>query len=293
MGWQDRDYNREEGGGTFGQRLSGRSVVMWLLIINVIIFLLDAIFTGSRRASALSLSELGYFSVEKGIFEFQVWRWLTYQFLHAGLLHIFFNMLALFYFGPMLENWWGSRRFLAFYLLCGVGGALLVTILAPVPGLLGMTRATGLVGASGCIFGLLVGAAIIAPRQTVMLMFPPIPMQMKTLAMVFLGIAVLSVIVGSGNAGGEAAHLGGAGIGFMLMKFPRTLSFADGLGKMMVNWRVNRLRASALREQTSAAREDAEVDRILAKVKEHGLQSLTDKEKKTLQSATDRQRRSA
>ncbi len=293
MAWQDRDYNREGGSTSFGSRLSGHSVVKWLLIINVVVFLLDAIFSGSQRASALSLSELGYFSVQKGIYDFQIWRWFTYQFLHAGIFHIFFNMLALYYFGPMIENYWGRRRFLAFYLLCGVGGALLVTILSFVPGLLNVNADTGLVGASGCIFGLLVGAAMIAPKQMVMLLIPPIPMQLRTLALVFLGIAVLSVLAGSHNAGGEAGHLGGAVIGFLLMKFPRTLGFADGVGKSMANWRVNRLRASAQREQQQASKLDTEVDRILAKVKEKGLHSLTEKEKKSLQSATDRERRSA
>ena len=292
MGWQDRDYNREDDErSSFGGRLNGQSVVTWLLLINIIVFLLDSIFTGSRRASSLSLSEWGYFSVEKGIYHFQVWRWFTYQFLHADFFHVLFNMITLVAFGPMMEKWWGTRRFIVFYLLCGIGALIVFIALSLIPGLLATSTRSPIIGASGCIFGILVGAAIVAPRQVVNLLFPPVSMQLRTLALFFLGIAVISVIAGSMNAGGEAAHLGGAAAGFFLMKRPGLLQFADRFGGSMQRWKQKRLRLSAERDRAEAAHEDAEVDRILAKVKEHGLQSLTDKEKKTLQHATERQRR--
>ena len=292
MGWQDRDYNRDdEGGSTFGSKLTGQSVVTWLLLINIIIFLLDSIFTGSRRASSLSLSDWGYFSVDKGIYQFQIWRWFTYQFLHADFFHILFNMITLVAFGPLMEKWWGPRRFIAFYLLSGIGALLVFIGLSLIPGLFDTSTATRIVGASGCIFGILVGAAMVAPHQIVRLLFPPISMQMKTLALFFLGIAVISVIAGSMNAGGEAAHLGGAAAGFFMMKRSGLLNFADRLSGSVQRWKKNRVRRAAEHDRAEAAREDAEVDRILAKVKENGLQSLTDKEKKTLQHATERQRR--
>lgn len=291
MGWQDRDYHREETPRGLGGRLSAHSVVTWIIVINCIVFLLDGILTGSARAGSFSPSEWGYYSVEKGIYQGQLWRWVTSQFLHAGFFHLFFNMLALFYFGPMVEQWWGPRRFTAFYLLCGIGGCLVYTVLSFIPGLLRVDEHTGLVGASGCIFGVLIGAARVAPRQTVMLLIPPIPMQLRTMAFVFLGIAVVSVLAGSMNAGGEAAHLGGAVVGFLFMKYPGVLGFADRFSGSVARWKKNRLRAAAERDRQEAAREDAEVDRILVKVKEHGLHSLTEKEKKTLHTATERQRR--
>jgi membrane associated rhomboid family serine protease len=295
MAWHDRDYNRD--GGSLSTGMAGKSVVTWLIIINVVIALLDGILTGSTRGSAFSPSEWGYYSVEKAIYHGQVWRLVTCQFIHAGFFHLFFNMLSLFYFGPIMENWWGSRRFLAFYLLCGVGAALVYTALSFIPGLIHPVEVApfadriGLVGASGCIFGVLIGAARVAPTQTIMLLFPPIPMQLRTMAMVFLGIAVVSVIAGSMNAGGEAAHLGGAVVGFLFMKYPGLLGFADRFSGSVGRWKQGRLRAVAEKERQQAAKDDAEVDRILVKVKEHGLHSLTDKEKKTLQRATDRQRR--
>ncbi len=296
MSWQDRDYSNEEqyrqmhSRPAFGSRLTGSSVVTWLLVANVIIFLLDNILTYSTRAASLSPSLHGHFSVEKAIYQFQVWRFLTYQFLHADLLHIFFNMLALYFFGPMVEKWWGSARFLAYYLICGIGSVIIFTILAYFPDLLGPNPLqSGLVGASGCIFGVLVAAAMVAPNQRVMLLFPPIPMKMRTLVLVFLGIAVLSVIVGSVNAGGEAAHLGGAAMGFLLMKQPILLGFTKMFDAASRSRRKNERQQRANEREAQRQRDhEAEVDRILVKVKEHGLQSLTEKEKKALQRETDR-----
>ena len=197
-------------------------------------------------------------------------------------------MIGLYFFGPMVERWWGSKRFLAFYLLCGASGALLMTVMSFVPGLLLLGPATPLVGASGSVFGVLVGAAVIAPRQTVMLLFPPIPMQMRTLVLFFLGIAVLFVIVGSSNGGGEAAHLGGALLGFLLMKSPRTLDWADHLSPTAIQAGARAGRFE--KQQAKHVDLNAEVDHILDKVKNKGLQSLTSREKKTLKQATENQK---
>lgn len=344
MAYYDRPYYRDEPGGPqMFNRLKGASFVTYLLIANVVIFLWDGIMGGSTRGSGAALGPIGYFSYEKAIANLQVWRFLTYQFLHADFFHLLFNMIGLYFFGPMLERWWGSRRFLAYYLLCGASGAAVYVVLMFIPGLLASGPDTALVGASGALFGILVGAAIIAPRQTVMLIFPPIPMQMRTLVLIFLGIAGISVLVGSRNAGGEAAHLGGAALGVVLMRLPGLLDFAGGgmpgpgstggagmfssgshergyaagpdsayggssnqggpLGgasggasgggggsnPMAKAW-LKRKQKQAQRDRDRRQAEEAEVDRILAKVKDQGIQSLTHKEKRTLQNATDRRR---
>ena len=113
MGWQDRHY-QQGGGGGLGDRLSGASVVTWLLGINGVVFLLDSVLGGSTRGNALAPSYWGHFSVDKAITGLQIWRGITYQFLHGNFFHLFFNMLALYFFGPLMERWWGSKRFLAF-----------------------------------------------------------------------------------------------------------------------------------------------------------------------------------
>ena len=285
MAWQDRTYNREGfgggmGGGGFGSRLGSRSVVTWLLGINCAVFLLDLVLGGAMRGGGLSPTRWGAFSVIQAVDQFQVWRFFTYQFLHSGLLHIFFNMLALYFFGPMLESWWGSRRFIAFYLLCGMCGALLFWPLVEVGGIIPATRGSILVGASGSIFGVLLGAARIAPNQTVMLLIPPIPMKLRTMAYVLVGMNVLMVLAGSGDSGGAAAHLGGAALGLLLVQKPNLLNWADRLN----------LPQRAQRKPKPKPDPQVEVDRILDKVRDRGLHSLTSREKKTLRRATDEKR---
>ncbi|MCC7406831.1 MAG: rhomboid family intramembrane serine protease [Phycisphaeraceae bacterium] len=304
MAWQDRVYSgqgrpggdpsgRGAFGGLGGGRFDGAAVTLWLIILNTAVFFLDQIFKNSARASALSPSYWGEFSLDTAISHLQLWRWLTYQFLHQGFFHLFFNMLGLFFFAPLIERWWGSRRFLGFYLLCGVSGAVFYSLLYPV---IPYTNwYVPLVGASGAVFGVLVGCAVAFPDVRVMLLIPPIPMTMRAMALIFLGIAALSLIAGSQNAGGEAAHLGGAAMGFVLIKFPVLLRPLEGSrasrrpGKLdwRTRWRQKRLQ----RHHQQILREQAEVDRILDKVHNHGLQSLTDKEKRLLHHATERQRR--
>ena len=302
MSWQDRDYNRggygggPSGGGGFGGaiggRLAGARVTFWLIIINFVVLLVNGILTHSTRGDAFSPEHWGNFNITQAIYHLQLWRWVTYQFLHDGFFHFLFNMIVLFFFGPQMEAWWGSRRYLAFYLICGTCGAFFYTLLAFVPGLLDVTAGTGMVGASGSVFGILIGCAVLYPHQRIMLLFPPIPMTMRTLSLVVLGIAVLSLVVGSANAGGEAAHLGGAILGFVLVKNPRFLGFAEHIG---TGWfkqvTLRRLQRKAQRQRRVMDAEQAEVDQILDKVREQGMHSLTTAEKRKLKRATDRQRR--
>lgn len=289
MSSENRDYMRDEarrygGGGGLGARMAGQSMVKWLLIINVVIFVWDSIFISATRGGMLALVPWCYFSVDKVIYSGQVWRFVTYQFMHADFFHVLFNMIGLYFFGPMLERWWGSKRFLAFYLLCGISGAVVATVLGLIPGLNILPTMAPLVGASGSIFGILVGCAVLYPNQRVQLLFPPIPMSMRTMAMVFLGIAAVSVIAGSANAGGEAAHLGGALLGFLLVKNPGTLNWADRFSPSAIQSGINEGRYE--KKVKKEADLEAEVDRILAKVQQQGLQSLSKKEKKTLNDAT-------
>jgi membrane associated rhomboid family serine protease len=297
MAWADRGhYGSGRGGpfgghsgGVFGGRFDGARITLWLLAINFLVFVFDGIFTGSARAGMLSLSAWGHFSLELAVHRLQVWRFFTYQFLHADFWHLFWNMIGLFFFGPLVERWWGSRRFLAFYLVCGVSGAFFYLLLYPILPWVG--PGTALVGASGSLFGILAAAAVIAPDMRVMLLFPPIPMSMRTLAMVFLGIAAVSLLVGARNAGGEAAHLGGAIMGFVLVRRPGLLTLTSPQRQGATTWSQRRAARRRDRQTRMAAAEQAEVDRILEKVHQQGIHSLTETEKRVLKRATDRQRR--
>jgi membrane associated rhomboid family serine protease len=190
------------------------SVTMWLIAVNVGVFILDALAGGK-------LAEIGAFSVETAIHHFQVWRFLSFQFLHFGVMHILVNMIALYFFGPMVEGLLGKTRYLIFYLLCGLTGAAVFVALWRV-GILDVNEFSRLEGASAGIFGVMIGAAMIAPRQQVQLLLffvLPVAMKIRTLVIILLCMAVGAIVISGSNAGGEAAHLGGAAMGFVLMSF--------------------------------------------------------------------------
>lgn len=280
MAWQDRHYHREEYRPSFSMQVGRWSVVVWLLVTNIAVFLIELAASSNDGPAPKSW---GAFSVEMGIYRLQIWRWVTYQFQHDSPSHLLFNMIGLYFFGPMMERWWGSRRFLWFYLLCGLGAAALYALLSFV--IQGWGTSTPLVGASGCIFGILVGCAVLYPNHRVMLMIPPIPLKMRTLVMFIVGAAVVYVLFNLDNAGGEAAHLGGAAVGWLLIQNPDWLN--GPIQRWLDKWRG----AKRDRHQRRVQKEDAQVNQILDKVRQHGLASLTSREKKMLQEATDRQRR--
>jgi membrane associated rhomboid family serine protease len=239
MGIYDRDYQREPlpGGGFASMRMW--SVTTWLIVINVAIFLLDQMQTPRfdnplRLRLALlraaehpgynptmsPLAQWGHFSMFWAIGHLQVWRFLTFQFLHGSTGHLFGNMLSLYFFGPIVESHFGPRRYLAFYLTCGMAGAGSYLILW-VFGILGASPMVPLVGASAGIFGILMAAAWLAPDVEVMLMFPPVSVKLKAMAWIMMGVAAYTVFAfghsSRHNAGGEAAHLGGGLLALVFM----------------------------------------------------------------------------
>src|SRR5687767_6302051 len=111
MGIADRDYHRydrREGGGPFSQLTP---VVKWLLILNLGIFFLDIVMKGEMDVYG-PLSQFGAYTIQSAIFGGKIWQFLTFQFLHADFGHVLFNCLGLFFFGPWMERWWGSGKFL-------------------------------------------------------------------------------------------------------------------------------------------------------------------------------------
>ena len=286
MGYADRDYFRETSGRPPG-RLAGAPVVKWLLIVNLGVFLV-ALLLDFWAASV----EFGKFTIREGIGGVQVWRLITFQFLHGDFGHLLFNSIAIYFFGAFVEQQLRSRAFLVFYLLCGVAGALGYAALVSVSD---AYRDVGVVGASGGIFGILVVAAMIAPDMRVQLLFPPVTLTMRLMAILMLGWGLLVVVTGGRNAGGEAGHLGGALAGFLLWKVPvlrgllANLSRPGGRGpgkRLAFPIRITKSEKryeKKLRPKSSVSGAEAgEVDRILDKINEHGLQSLTAEERELL-----------
>lgn len=315
MGLADRDYNRS-GSRTPGMpgMPGGMSFNTILIIANVVVFVLGIF---DQRLGAMLL-HYGHFSTFElslpGGLEF--WRVISFQFLHANVLHIFMNMLGLYFFGKMVEDHLGSKRYAAFYLVCGIAGAVMYALLnalglaafrmgfTDVPVLLIQDWKSQLVGASAGVFGVIVACAYLAPNQIVQLLFPPVPLKLKYLAYGYVGLAVINLFFGGSNAGGDAAHLGGAIAGFFFIRRVHLLRdffdvFTDsrkaggksGAGRsasrgMSGGAGVTRTAARGANELSAA--ETAEVDRILDKVKAHGVHSLSEKEEKILNSATAR-----
>jgi membrane associated rhomboid family serine protease len=273
MSIYERDYQRDDqdrrgyfsSGGPFANL---PPMTRYILIINVAVFLVMLFPPLYRWINLLfSVNPESYWNMA------QVWRLITYQFLHVNFSHIFFNMLMLYFLGPLLEGFWGSRLFLRFYLISGAMGGVVFTFLV----LFRVLPAGSMVGASGAIFGLLAVAAIKFPRMQVFL-FGIIPMNMVTLLGLSALISAMFFLSGQ-NAGGNAAHLTGLGVGL----------FYAYIKPRLTDWRMTRSKGAWERKIKQQQNFEGEVDRILEKVHQTGIGSLTRAEKKTLQEATRRE----
>lgn len=271
MGLYDRDYTRENFVYRFQSAPQMRigfprltPMVMRLLIANVVVHFVQIL------GAHVFLTE--WFSVYPASFlmAIQLWRLITYQFLHGSLLHILFNMLGLYFLGPTLERHWGSKRFLIFYLGCGAVGGVFYSFLVAVRFL----PAAPMIGASGAILGMLAACAILFPHFVVFIFLFPVPIRVAAVALTV--IYILAVVSRGVNAGGDAAHLAGMAAGAAYVFSER--------------WRENikfKIRSSLRQRKTAdQSRLQFEVDRILKKVHDHGIQSLTSAEKKILKQAT-------
>lgn len=150
---------------------------------------------------------------------FRWWQPVTYMFMHGSWEHIVFNMFTLWMFGRFIERDLGARRFLIYYLVCGVGAGLIQLLVCYLTGSGGMT-----VGASGAIYGLLLAFAVLHPNDIIMPLIPPIPMRAKWAILVFCGIELFLGVRGelfSADNVAHFAHLGGALWGWLLLMFWR------------------------------------------------------------------------
>ncbi|HEX4926890.1 MAG TPA: rhomboid family intramembrane serine protease [Burkholderiales bacterium] len=182
----------------------------WLLIANIGVFLLTA--SGAVPLDSFALWPPGSFGSH-----FQPWQLVTYAFLHAGLGHIFFNMLALYMFGGEIERLFGTRYYVLYYFACVVTAALTHLVVTAWMG----GPAVPMVGASGGIYGLLLAFGIYFPHRRVLLLFPPIPMPARVFV---FGFAVLELVFGlTQTAAGVAhfAHLGGMLGGWLMIQYRR------------------------------------------------------------------------
>lgn len=212
------------------------NIIKVLMIINVGVFILQELFSGASiffaATPALFWSE-GYF-----------WQPASYMWLHApkSLAHIGFNMLALWMFGSPLASAWGDKRFLRFYLLCGIGAGLFIVTWPAFPGWFGGPESPSYymptVGASGAVYGVLLAYSLTWPDRTIMLLFPPIPIK----ALYFIPfLFVMSYMFGPPNLS-HVGHLGGVAIGWLLFRRHRGEGILPSMSSLKYRWRRYRMR---------------------------------------------------
>lgn len=299
-----------------------------LLIINTICYLAYLVLS-TRGIDLNSLFGLHYIQAS----EFYIYQFVTYMFMHASFMHLFFNMFALWMFGGIMERTFGPKRFLAFYFVCGLGAALcqelsqaamVYSLVAEQGGTLsdlfrlsamdrmalnGMTT----VGASGCIYGILLSFGMTYPEER-MFIFPlPIPIKAKWFVLGYIAIELFMAMSQRGDGVAHVAHLGGMLFGYLMIKAwqkqRNPFNGWDGyeiknsgttiLGKIRRWLHLDRndsasddlnygKRNTSTRNQTDwdynagKKKEEDEIDKILDKIRRSGYQSLTEEEKRKL-----------
>ena len=286
---EDRDYMRQP-----AYSEPKVSITVALLIINAVVFLVQMF--ASRMFVRGAEIEGTYFALSlEGLEHGYVWQLLTFQFMHAGWLHLIFNSMAIFFFGRPVETLLGRDRFLALYFSSGViGGIVQILFALCLPGFFG----GWVVGASAGASGLVAAFAVINWTEpfTLLIYFFPVTMRGKTLLWVSLGLAGLGIATpGSGVA--NAAHLGGILTGFLLSRrmlhgswppweFPSLRREKREFATAVNPPKLFRRSAGDAGEESSAAEFlSNEVDPILDKISAKGLQSLTPRERQILETA--------
>jgi membrane associated rhomboid family serine protease len=171
----------------------------------------------------------------------QLWAWqvVTYMFLHAGIFHILFNMLALWMFGAELERIWGTRYFLKFYFVTGIGAGALTVLFSLLPvAFAQQVQHSVIVGASGAIYGLLLAYAMYFPERPILLIVFWVPA--KWCVAILGAIALFSSLSDAGGVA-NATHLGGLLIGYLMLKGPRLHPISE-LKYRYLKWKINRVR---------------------------------------------------
>ncbi len=287
-----------------GGFLSFPPVIKNLLIINGIVFFFQILLENTIEGRIflnkwLALNPININGYIDWPFNFQVWQLITYQFMHGGFSHILFNMFALWMFGSSIENVFGSKKFLIFYLLAGISAGLLHLFFSPLLG--GVPALT--IGASGSVYGVLIAYALFFPDNLIFLYFL-IPVKAKYLIGFLIVIEFLAVDSASSGVA-HLAHLGGALFGFLFIMFDKNSYvelknlfkrsyfykstsksqnniFDNIAGTFRRNTSVDEANYYDINSKDESEVTQAEIDEILDKISQSGYQNLTEREKKIL-----------
>ncbi len=279
-------------------------VIKYLLISNVLVFLFQFFLfpsfkVGNQPLSYLFMKLFALNPIGSSVFPFYPWQLVTYMFMHGGFFHLLLNMFALWMFGMELENIWGSKKFLSYYLICGVGAGLANLLIAP----LFTEISVPTVGASGAIYGILVAFGLMFPDRPIFIYFL-FPIKAKYFVLIYMAIEFLSV--GSNTGIAHVAHLGGGVIGFLyllltnssvnsIFRFDRRPKpRAGNTSKIYRNKYYDKFNSGSDNTDVSDAnyyiekdKDDNEVsqeriDEILDKISKNGYKNLSEEEKRIL-----------
>lgn len=288
-----------------------------LLILNVLMFLVTLMY-GTDASGGFILNDilgLHFFMAS----DFHVYQLFTYMFMHGGWGHIFFNMFALWMFGMVVERVWGPKKFLFYYISCGLGAGLMqelaqygTYLVENLPAYqyvvteYGQRIAMGnylnlwtTVGASGAVYGILLAFGMIFPEERIFIFPLPVPIKGKWFVLLYAGIELVSAFASQGDGVAHLAHLGGMLFGFLMILYWKkhpTAGYGRSNGErifdsMRAKWEQRTHKKSG----NTAARTDSdqdynarkkkdqeEIDHILDKIRKSGYDSLTSEEKQKL-----------
>lgn len=260
-------------------------VIKILLFINIAVYLVFNVLFDRTDLNAY----FQYYGALHGLsspYEFYPWQFVSYMFMHGGFSHILFNMLALWMFGVEIENYWGSSRFLTYYMITGIGAGVLQILLFP---------ESSVVGASGAVYGVLLAFGMMFPDRIIFVSFI-IPMKAKYFVMLYGAIELISGLTRTGNIA-HFAHLGGMLFGYLLIKYWQKGGDFSRLWKNFINsmnapkekpnsggakiYDYQQYTQSSTASGTSSqAKTDAQkLDEILDKIADKGYGGLTKEEK--------------
>jgi membrane associated rhomboid family serine protease len=252
-----------------------------IIVANVIVFLFQKSPFGPLLELFGALWPIG--SHNAGDYSFQLWQPFTYLFLHGSFTHIFFNMFALWMFGAEIENYWGTKNFVIYYFVCGIGAALINLVATA-----GLPFPT--IGASGAIFGVLLAFGMMFPDRYIYIYFL-LPVKTKYFVAGYALIEFFSGLgnrsMGSGSDVAHFAHLGGMAVGFIYITIKRN---EWSIKRTFRNFSIPKKPKGPVLWQGGKDNDasEAEIDRILDKISSRGYDSLTAEEKRKLLKAGKR-----
>ena len=267
-----------------------------LLIVNFLAFLATWILQ-QRGIDLADFGGLHFFLASN----FHLYQFVTYMFLHANLTHIFFNMFALWMFGVVVENVWGPKKFLFYYISCGIGAGLMQELVQ----LLGFSYiSTVTIGASGAVYAILLAFGMIFPNERIFIFPLPIPIKAKWFVCGYAAIELFSAISSSGDGVAHMAHLGGMLFGFLMIRYWNShpdsrynrssgqeffesmkRNFERRRGGTNPHMHAEQRNETPVDDMEYNARKKQnqdEIDAILDKIRKSGYDSLTKEEKKKL-----------